>query len=261
ALLTMSAVAYYTTPYEMVSRMLIISGSFMGVMFPAFSVFSLENREKLAGLHQKSIRYLLLALLPIVIFLILAARPLLYYWLGTEFAEHSTVVLQLLAVGILVNSIASVPYTVLQAIGRPDITAKLHMVELPIYLAMIWFFTQLIGIVGVALAWVVRVVIDGGLLLFFCNRLIRFMGESQRFMRRQLLFYAGLSAAVAVLLYLIEDINVLLGVSILASLLSFYIIWTLILHENERRRLIELYHQLKRKEIGKKPYDSSEIKM
>ncbi|HLR31906.1 MAG TPA: oligosaccharide flippase family protein, partial [Fodinibius sp.] len=47
AILTMSAVAYYTTPYEMVSRIGIISGGFMGVMFPAFSVYSLNNRDKL----------------------------------------------------------------------------------------------------------------------------------------------------------------------------------------------------------------------
>ena len=251
AMLTMSAVAYYTTPYEMVTRLLIISGSFMGVMFPAFSVYSLKNKDKLAGLHQKSIRYLLLALIPVVVFLVIGAEPLLYYWLGDEFARNSTIVLQLLAVGVLANSLAAVPYTVLQAIGRPDITAKLHMVELPIYLALIWFLTQSMGITGVALAWVLRVTIDGGLLLFFCNRLIHFGGAGGQALRVQATVFTGIAVGLVSLLYLFENINIILGLAVLGALLSFYLIWTFTLHKSERLRLVGLYKQLKKKVLGK----------
>lgn len=258
ALLTMSAVAYYTTPYEMVTRLLIVSGSFMGVMFPAFSVYSLKNKDKLAGLHQKSIRYLLLALIPVVVFLVIGAEPLLYYWLGEEFAQNSTVVLQLLAIGVLANSLAAVPYTVLQAIGRPDITAKLHMVELPIYLGLIWLLTHSMGIVGVALAWVLRVTIDGGLLLFFCNRLVHFMNKRYRSMRGPALIFGGITVVPIILLLLLESIHIMLGLALIAALLSFYLIWSFILHQGERLRLIELYHQFKQKILGKKCYVSSE---
>lgn len=252
ALMTMTAVAYYTTPYEMVTRLLIVASSFMGVMFPAFSVYSLKKKEKLAALHQKSIRYLLLALIPIVVFLVLSAEPLLYYWLGDEFAENSTGVLQLLAIGVLANSIAGVPYTMLQAVGRPDITAKLHMVELPIYLILIWILTRSMGIIGVALAWVVRVTLDAGLLFYFSNRLVDIFSANRQVMKVQAGGFAGLSVLILAVLFLFDDRIVLLGLGISMALISFYGIWKFILRSNERSRILELYQQLKTNLFQKK---------
>lgn len=247
AILTMSAVAYYTTPYEMVSRLGIISGGFMGVMFPAFSVYSLKDEKKLTALHQKSIRYLLLALIPLVTFLILTAEPLLYYWLGSEFAENSTLVLQILAAGVLINCIAMVPSTLIQAVGRPDIRAKLHMAELPVYLVMIWFFAHYMGVVGVALAWLLRVVIDGGFLLFFCNRLVSFMNPNNRgTLYRQLLLYTTVFIFLAVLFFLIEGRVMVLAFGSFAALLSFYLIWSRTLKQDERRRVIGLSREVKK---------------
>ncbi|SMO50941.1 flippase [Fodinibius sediminis] len=245
AILTMSAVAYYTTPYEMVTRLGIISSGFMGVMFPAFSVYSLKDDEKLVALHQKSIRYLFLAMVPIVTFLILTAEPLLYYWLGSEFAENSTLVLQILAAGVLINSIAMVPSTAIQAVGRPDIRAKLHMVELPIYLALIWFLARSIGVVGVAVAWVLRVAIDGAMLLYFCNRLIPFMRHSRKVLFRQLLGYVILFGLLLTGYYFIVDRIFLLAFGGMSAVLSFFLLWSYTLREEERNRIMNLYHELK----------------
>lgn len=251
AILTMSAVAYYTTPYEMVSRLGIISGGFMGVMFPAFSVYSLKDEEKLIALHQKSIRYLLLALLPLVTFLIVTAEPLLYYWLGSEFAENSTTVLQILAAGVLINGIAMVPSTLIQAVGRPDIRAKLHMAELPMYLVTIWFFAQYMGVVGVALAWLLRVAIDGGFLLFFCNRLVPFLSQDKSTLYRQLILYAIIFGFLGILFYLIDGRFMLLVLGGLSALFSFYLVWSRTLKQDERQRIFELYRDLKRKITAK----------
>lgn len=245
AILTMSAVAYYTTPYEMISRLLIVSSSFMGVMFPAFSVYSKEDSQKMAGLHQKSIRYLLLILTPIVTFLIITAEPLLFYWIGSEFAQNSTVVLQLLAIGILVNSVATVPYTALQAAGRPDITAKLHLLELPVYLLMIWFFTYWMGVVGVALAWVLRVSIDGVLLLYFCNNLISFMDYPRRGLYIQAVLHSVAFGFLALIFFYIQDRLLLVGFGIVSALLIFYLIWTYTLKPEERSRLMNFYQEVK----------------
>ncbi|MCW9706042.1 flippase [Fodinibius salsisoli] len=252
AMMTMTAVAYYTTPYEMVTRLLMVSGSFMGVMFPAFSVYSLKKKEKLTALHQKSIRYLLLVLVPIITFLVLSAEPLLYYWIGDEFAQNSTHVLQLLGIGVLINSIAAVPYTMLQAIGRPDITAKLHMAELPVYLAMIWFLTQAMGITGVALAWVLRVTIDAGLLLFFSNRLVGFISQKGNAIQAQVWGFTVCIIVSSAILFIFDNRNVLLGIGIVMGVAVFLAIWKFTLKPGERSRLLELYRQLKTKIFHKK---------
>jgi len=240
AILTMSAVAYYTTPYEVVTRLLIISGSFMGVMFPAFSAFSLESNEKLARVHQKSIRYLVMAIVPLVIFVVISAEPLLLLWLGNEFAINSTRVLQLLAVGVLVNSVAMVPYTALQAIGRPDITAKLHMVELPIYLLMIWGFTIEMGIEGVALAWVLRVTIDGAMLLYFFHRLVPF-GEFQwgQLINKLLAFTLTLMVMLLVYQYL-QNSYIIILYACICSLIWAGLLWRWVLIESDKNKIKDL---------------------
>jgi len=47
--------------------------------------------------------------------------------------------LQWLAVGVFINSLAYVPFSLLQGVGRPDLTATLHLIELPLYLGLLWW--------------------------------------------------------------------------------------------------------------------------
>ena len=83
-------------------------------------------------------------------------------WL--QFAFHSSLALQVLSCGIYVNSLAVIPYTALQAGGRADITAKLHIAELLPHLAVLIVSIHLWGINGAAFAWCLRVVVDTALL-------------------------------------------------------------------------------------------------
>jgi hypothetical protein len=48
----------------------------------------------------------------------------------------------------------------LQGKGRPDITGKLHMIELPFYALILWSLVKDFGVVGAAASWTIRVVID-----------------------------------------------------------------------------------------------------
>jgi O-antigen/teichoic acid export membrane protein len=81
-------------------------------------------------------------------------------WLGVDFANNSYFVLQWLAVGVFINSIAQVPFALIQGAGRPDLTAKMHLIELPFYLFILWWLLGVFGIKGAAVAWVIRVWVD-----------------------------------------------------------------------------------------------------
>lgn len=245
AILTMSAVTYYTTPYEVVSRLLIISGSFMGVMFPAFSVYSKNDPKKLIELIQSSVRYLMLALAPVILFIILSSESLLYYWLGNEFSENSTVVMQVLALGMLFNSLAMIPFTALQAYGRPDILAKIHMVELPLYLGMIWYFTHLFGINGVAMAWTIRVALDGLLIIYFFNRFVPVLSSVNKLnyslLGILLIFFAG---GMLVTIQ-IENHIVMILLSSLVSIILFFFIWIKLMKTEEKTRIWKLIYSVR----------------
>src|SRR5206468_4329419 len=102
----------------------------------------------------------LLVLFPIMLCAVVLAQDGLKLWLGPEFAQHSFRVLQLLAVGVFINSLAQVPFTLLQGVGRPDVTATLHLIELPLYTGLLWLLIRIWGIEGAAIAWTVRVAVD-----------------------------------------------------------------------------------------------------
>ena len=146
AMLSITAVAYYTTPYEMVTKLWLIPAAMVGVMFPAFSTSFEQDRDRTRRLYDRSLKYLVLALFPLVLLVIVFARNGLKFWLGAAFAQNSFHVLQWLAVGVLVNSLANVPFAMLQGLGRPDVTAKLHMIELPVYLVALWGLTKRLGL-------------------------------------------------------------------------------------------------------------------
>jgi len=65
-----------------------------------------------------------------------------------------------LALGWLYVTIARTHSIVLQAVGRPELLAKAHMIELLPYLAALWWLTGEYGIIGTAVAWVVRAMMD-----------------------------------------------------------------------------------------------------
>jgi O-antigen/teichoic acid export membrane protein len=165
ALVSMAAVGYYTAPAEIVNRLGIFPGSLVLTLFPAFS--SLDawgEKEKLERLYARSVKFLLLCLGPLLVLIMIFARDILRLWLGNEFALKSTLVLQILAVGVLLNSMALVPFTLIQGLGRPDVTAKFHLLELPLYLGVLWLLVERMGITGAALAWTLRMGFDAALL-------------------------------------------------------------------------------------------------
>ena len=172
AIVSMAAVAYYATPYEVVTKLGVISGALMGVMFPAFSSALVTDRARAARLFDRAVNYIFITLFPIVLVIVMFAHEGLILWLGNDFADNGSLVLQVLAVGVLANSLAQVPFGMVQSAGRPDLTAKLHLIELPFYLLILWWLLGAYGIVGAAIAWTLRVTIDTLFLFVMARRLL-----------------------------------------------------------------------------------------
>ncbi len=172
ALVSVSAVAYYATPFEMISKMLIVPLAMMGPLFPAFAVNATQrDHSRSQFLLRRAVKYIFLIVFPVTVLTVAFAPQALRLWLGQGFAEHSAPVLQWLAVGILINCIGQVPAGLVQGYGRPDLAAKFHMTELPIHLLTLWLMLRWHGIVGAAIAWTARVSLDACLLFMAAMRL------------------------------------------------------------------------------------------
>jgi O-antigen/teichoic acid export membrane protein len=165
AILTMDAVSYYSAPYEIVTRLWILPLSVVITLFPVFSSFKETKKDETGNIYALSVKYLFLLMGPLLLIIAIFAKDILQIWLGLNFAERSTQVLQILCLGVFINSLAHVPFTFIQGIGRPDLTAKFHLLETPVFAGMAWILIHKFGITGAALAWTLRVTIDA-LLLF-----------------------------------------------------------------------------------------------
>lgn len=234
SVLSVGAVAFYATPYELITKLYIVPGSLLGVMFPAFSTTFVPDRARAGTLYGRTVKYLLLTLFPVVLSIVVLAHEGLRLWLGAEFAQRSTFVLQCLGIGVFMNCLAAAPFAVIQGAGRPDQTAKLHMVELPLYLATLVGFTKLWGIEGAAIAWTARVAIDAVILFFIAGRFF----PSHSFVKAQAPFL--IAGAVGILGLAILPASLLSkGLFLLGVLLPFVAVtWFVLLSPAERKLVL-----------------------
>jgi O-antigen/teichoic acid export membrane protein len=174
ALLPMAAVAYYTIPFEAVMRLLIIPAAFVGVLFPAFAQSFGRARERTATLYDQGARAVVVVLFPASLVLITLAPEILRVWVGAEVARAASPVLQWLAAGVVVNAVGFVGFTALQGVGRADLTGKVNLLELPLYLAFIVVLARTVGLAGVAIAWTLRVTVDTSSLWILSRRHVGF---------------------------------------------------------------------------------------
>lgn len=231
AILSVTAVAYYATPYEMVTKLLIVPGAIIGVLFPAFAASHRHDHDRMVRLFTRGTKYITLLLFPVLLAITGFAHEGLRWWLGEQFARNSTPVLQWLAIGVFINSLAQLLATLVQGAGRPDLTAKLHVLELPVYLLGLWWAIHTYGIVGAAFVWTVRASLDG-VMLFWISR--RFLGKNDALLKRMTTVLLALLGVLIVPMLVVDFAPraALLGVVALAFV---PVTWLWVLAEDERR--------------------------
>jgi O-antigen/teichoic acid export membrane protein len=170
SVISTAAVAYYATPYEVITKMWLVSGAMLGVLFPAFSAGLRHDPGWVRRTFDVTAGILTLTLLPLALGIVLFAEETLTLWLGPDFARQSATVTRWLAAGVFINSLAQLPFTLIQGAGRPDLTAKLHLAQLLPYVAGLWWFTKRHGIEGSAIMWTVRVAVDAAMLFVLAEQ-------------------------------------------------------------------------------------------
>lgn len=173
AFVGLSAVGYYTAPFDGVIRMLIVPGSLVNALFPSVSGMNATgDRVGIKRVFSKAVRNISLVLAVPAIVLMLFGPMLLRFWLGAAYAEQGGTAVRVLAFGVLMNSLAHVPSGFMVAMGRPDINAKFHMLELAAHIPIAWLLIDQFGVTGAAIAWTIRVTFDAALLFTAVARIL-----------------------------------------------------------------------------------------
>jgi O-antigen/teichoic acid export membrane protein len=159
-LISAVTVTIYVLPYEIVMQSLVLVGAVTGVFFPMITQLIHSHDEEWRKVFWGwTIKLsLLMGVICIVIFFTL--ETIMKLWLGSTVSEESVAVGEYLIIGVFINSIGSMFYSIHHAMGRADITAMFHLLELIIFIPLLYFFINQYGVLGAAYAWIIRVIID-----------------------------------------------------------------------------------------------------
>ena len=245
ALVSMSAVAYYATPYEVVTKLWIFSASLLAALFPVLSALAVAPGAEIRMLYGRATRYLLVIVAPCVGLLLAFAEDLLRIWIGAEFAQESAPAAKWLALGVLINVIAQVPFTVLQGIGKAGTAARLQLAQLPFYALALWYLTITFGVRGAAMAWAARAALDFLLLAYAADRAMPEAGTAHS----RLPLHQGAVTGVALIGFWLVGTTFsgefLLKFAVFGIILAFFIFWewAFVLDTADRSSLINAARQ------------------
>lgn len=172
-MLGIGLVAYYATPHELVTKLWLFLMAAGPVFFSALATTGMRDPERSAALFDRLMRVTIALLFLPALVLVALAPDILRTWLGPGFVAPSTELMQVLTIAVFVNCVGQCAYTLIQALGRPDLTGKYHLAELPLYAVLLLWLLPTYGILGAAIAWSVRTVGDTVLLLATAPRLLR----------------------------------------------------------------------------------------
>jgi O-antigen/teichoic acid export membrane protein len=160
AVLTLTAVAYYANPAEIVVKMLILPRALVSALFPPMTMHLARRSAEADALFGRALKLLVLVLFPAVLALYTIAPEFLRLWLGADFAREGSGILRLLTAGIFIYALSYPAFSLLQSASRPDLSARWHLLELPLFIALAWWATSRWGVYGMAVAWGLRGLMD-----------------------------------------------------------------------------------------------------
>ncbi len=163
-------VAYYTVAYNLIRAVRIIPLGLGKTVFPRFSKG--DNNDQLST---QSFQILLHIMTPLIACGIVGVEAFIDLWIREpDFTANAAPVAQIMLIGTWLNALAFIPYSQLQAEGRPKVVAQLHLIEIIPYLILLYFAVQHYGVMGAAAVWSVRLIIDCFLLFYLSGQLVYF---------------------------------------------------------------------------------------
>jgi len=239
---SLSAVTYFTVPFEGITRLRVIPSGMMATVYPAMTESTdTQARKKFQALYENSVRYILVLLLPLICFIVVFGKVMLAAWMGAAFATHSALVFQILAVGFFLNSLAFVSYHAIQAVERPDAVGKYHLIILPVYIGLSIFLISHGGISGAAIAASLRFGLDALVLFWMAEK---YCGCSMRVLRGpsavRIMVLGILLLLLSILIrQLVANAWLSLSLGLLGVASYFVLVWHFLLNSRERPAVIQ----------------------
>jgi O-antigen/teichoic acid export membrane protein len=154
-------VLFYVVAYDLISRLSIVYGSLTAPFFPAFAVWKSEEKNTIIQSTVASLVIILGLVIGITSgLIILFSDEILAVWLGFEFVQSSSLILQILTIGFFFTALLVTPMRVLLALGYEKLLSKFYMIEATGYLLLCIFLVEKYGGIGAAIAFTIKSLIE-----------------------------------------------------------------------------------------------------
>ncbi len=148
----------YSLLSDAILRSLFIPGAISAVLYPSLATSSMiEKQHK----FNRAIKYVLVVMLPILFLVTVMGDVVLSYWLGYSLPELDVgYYLFIISLGVLFLSLSQVYYAYLQGVGSVGYTAKLHILQLVIFIPLFYIMAKEYGMFGIVITWCIRAFVD-----------------------------------------------------------------------------------------------------
>ncbi len=165
SLLGGATAAWYAIAYNVVTRARVLPQAIARVLYQKVSADPEGNAHVLAN----GARVLTLILVPALAMGMVLIEPLFRLWIGGQATAAVVPIARIMMLGVYANCIAYIPLIALQARGDPDRLAKIHLIQMPVFLLAMYLSTRHFGATGAAIAWSVRLLVDAVVLLWITD--------------------------------------------------------------------------------------------
>jgi O-antigen/teichoic acid export membrane protein len=169
--LSLTDTSFYSAPLDLVLRLIVVPIAIATAFFPAVATSYRTMPGRSADLLRVGSLAVTLVVWPVCAILVAFPKILLALWLGPEIANASGTALLILGLGTYVACISVLPSTFTDAIGRPDVGAKIMLVQAVVFPPVVILMIGWFGIEGAAVAWTLRCIINLAVRLWVCRRL------------------------------------------------------------------------------------------
>jgi O-antigen/teichoic acid export membrane protein len=153
AVLGATAVTIYTLPFQLAQRITMFPQAVVAAVFPKLPTATPDERN---ALSEKAIRVLLATISLPILGMMYVLHPFLDLWVGKVIGPQAADVGTLIVFGYWANAFATVPYSWMQGAGRPDLVTKVLLIQIPFYLALLYFGMKEFGLIGCAAVFAFR---------------------------------------------------------------------------------------------------------
>jgi O-antigen/teichoic acid export membrane protein len=152
-----AALGYYSGAAEAANRFGLIPVTAFSAMLPALAAtHASEGRDRSLAVTRAARRQLCALFFPLCFGLFVFGPALLGVWLGPDFARAAGPAFRILSVGIFLSGLAVLPLALLYGAGRPDLPAKINLVQTAVHIPLTILLVRAFGLTGAAIPVAIR---------------------------------------------------------------------------------------------------------